>query len=125
MTNRNRIWIIMLNTGICLILLALVSSCRSLHAPQEQAETYELVVKGDHSFWTEYPNILLEPGDKVVFDATGKIMWDPALRSEREVGPEGASWTPSGVGGPEQFLLVDSPIAALIGKVGDAVFYIG
>lgn len=85
---------------------------------------YEVVLDGNHSFWTEYEEIQLKEGDIVVFDAEGKIGWDPSVR-EPEVGPEGASWTPSGVSKPEEFQLVDFPIAALIGKVGNQVFGIG
>ena len=145
MTNRKPMWKTIYTAGICLALLTIASSCsasddsrntsdsqktsQSLQsAPrgsQGRAGAYDLVVKGDHKFWTEYPDIMLEPGDKVVFDATGKILWDAALRSEKEVGPEGASWTPSRAGGSNQFLLVDFPIAALMGQVGDTVFGIG
>lgn len=87
-------------------------------------KTYEVVLDGKHSFWTEYKDIQLKAGDKVVFDAEGKIFWDPEV-PEPEVGPEGASWTPATVGHPEEFLLLDFPIAALIGKIGDQVFGIG
>lgn len=85
---------------------------------------YEVALDGNHSFWTEYEGIQLKEGDIVVFDAEGKIRWDSSVR-EPEVGPEGASGTPAGVNKPEEFQLVDFPLAALIGKVGNQVFGIG
>jgi len=85
---------------------------------------HEVVLDGEHSFWTEYKGIQFKEGDIVVFDAEGRICWDPSV-PEPEVGPEGASWTPAIAGKPEEFQLVDFPIAALIGKVGDQVFGIG
>lgn len=85
---------------------------------------HEVVLDGEHSFWTEYKDIQFKEGDIVVFNAEGRICWDPSV-PEPEVGPEGASWTPAKIGKPEEFQLVDFPIAALIGKVGDQVFGIG
>ena len=76
------------------------------------------------AFWTEYENIQLKEGDKVTFDAEGRILWDPEV-PEPEVGPEGAYWTPAKALRPEEFLLPDFPIAALIGKVEEQVFGIG
>jgi erythromycin esterase len=85
---------------------------------------YEVVLDGNHSFWTEYEEIQLKEGDIVVFDAEGRIGWDPSV-SEPEVGPEGASGTPAMVSKPGEFQLVDFPLAALIGKVGGQVLGIG
>jgi len=91
---------------------------------EDGRKSFDIVLNGEKEYWTEYPSILLKPGDKVTFDATGKLFWDPAVPGE--VGPEGAGWTPSGgAGGPHQFLLPDFPIVGLIGKIGDNIFGIG
>lgn len=111
------------STALRLIVLPLISSCPAADGEAAKSRAYDILLKGDHSFWTEYPAIILAPGDKVTFDATGKIMWDPEVPSAmREVGPGGAGFTPSLVTMPEEFLLPDFPMVALIGKIGDTVF---
>ena len=85
---------------------------------------FNVTLDGAHEFWTDYPTVVLYVGDRVVFDATGRILWD-AGTSEPYVGPDGASWTPSQVSDPEQFQLPNFAIAGLIGNIGGSVFGIG
>jgi hypothetical protein len=80
-------------------------------------------VEGRHPEWTSTA-MTVQAGDRLRFSATGQILWDPTV-PEATVGPDGASWTPSQVSNPSEFLLPDDPIASLIGKVGNSVFPIG
>jgi hypothetical protein len=77
-----------------------------------------------HPGWTN-TGIGIRVGDRVNFHATGRIVWDPNVPRESEVGPDGASWTPKRTTAPTQFLLLNAPIASLIGRIGDEVFPIG
>ena len=81
------------------------------------------VVQGHHPWWTD-TGLSVRAGDRISFRASGDIFWDPAVPEPR-VGPNGASWTPSTVISPSQFLLPNTAIASLIGKIGDWVFPIG
>jgi hypothetical protein len=85
--------------------------------------TASFLVYGHHSFWTD-TGLIVPRGSTIDFSASGSITWDPTV-SEPTVGPQGASWTPSGVGAPWEFLLPNDPIAGLIGKIGSDTFFIG
>jgi hypothetical protein len=87
------------------------------------ASSHSLSVEGNHPYWTD-TGLVVQASERLHITATGEITWDPTV-PEPTVGPDGASWTPSGVSNPSQFLLPDAPIASLIGKIGDSVFPIG
>jgi hypothetical protein len=81
------------------------------------------VVQGHHPWWTD-TGLSVRAGERISFRASGEIFWDPAVPQPR-VGPDGASWTPTTVSDPSQFLLPNTAIASLIGKIGDWVFPVG
>jgi M6 family metalloprotease-like protein len=94
----------------------------SVHVGAKATES-RFVVQGQHSFWTD-TELDVPPNSIVTLSADGRITWDPNV-SEPTVGPQGASWTPSRVGAPWEFLLPNDPIAGLIGQIGAGAFFIG
>lgn len=83
----------------------------------------DAILEGTHPYWSG-TGIHVTAGEHLHITASGQITWDPTVR-EPTVGPEGASWTPDNVASPEDFLFQQSPIASLIGEVGDTMFWIG
>jgi hypothetical protein len=82
-----------------------------------------VILQGDHPYWSG-TGIRVTAGERLRISASGQILWDPTVR-EPTVGPEGASWTPDNVASPDEFLFQQSPIASLIGEVGETMFWIG
>lgn len=56
--------------------------------------------------------------------ASGRYRWDPTV-PEPVIGPEGASWTPENVFGPEEFPLPPAPIMGLLGRIDNYILYLG
>lgn len=62
-------------------------------------------------------------GAEVLISATGHCYWDAGACPSGS-GPEGV-WSASNVPLSKQFLLPDKPVACLMGKYGESIFYIG
>ena len=100
-----------------------VSATRRSTVRSKVAATTVFAVQGHHPGWTD-TGLSVRAGERISFQASGEIFWDPAVPEPR-VGPAGTSWTPSTVSSPSQFLLPNTRIASLIGKIGNWVFPIG
>jgi hypothetical protein len=89
----------------------------------QKAKLYTFTLDAAHPEWSP-TGFRIPAGTWLHFWASGRIRWDPSV-SEPEVGPNGASWTPSRVSSPSDFLLPNVAIASLIAKIDDQVFPIG
>ena len=87
---------------------------------EKRGNSYLFVVPANRFGWTR----IHAPNGNYAVLAMNKYRWDPMV-SEPVVGPNGASWTPSEVGSPEEFPLPQAPIVGFIGKIDKSIFYLG
>jgi hypothetical protein len=71
--------------------------------------------------WTN-TGIEVNRGDILDIEVSGNVVFDPEIRA---VGPGGTDWKANIVGHPNEFLLPNENLAAVIGRINDRVFLIG
>ena len=95
-------------------------------------DSYPFKVEAAHNGWTA-TGIKLNREHRVTFIASGQITYmarrvNPAggfISQTITIGPEGAPWTPEPGNQPEQFLLPNTRVAAVIASCGQTVLPVG